>query len=119
MHVAFRILANALVLLGVAYFLPGFFVADFKTALIVAIVLGILNVFFKPIITILTLPINILTLGLFTFVINGVLIWYTAKLVTGFDIDTFLTAVLGALIFSAVSYLGHKVVIDTISKHKA
>lgn len=102
----------ALSLLLAAYLIPGITVASFYTALIVAALLGVVNVIIKPILITLTLPISILTLGLFTFVINGFLFWGLANIVKGFSVSGFWVAVLGALVVSVVSYLGEKVFLD-------
>src|SRR4030042_1950580 len=91
----------SLAILVAAYLLPGVHVAGFLTALAVAVVLGIINAVIKPILVILTLPINILTLGLFTLVINAALVLLTGKLVTGFKVDGFWWA----LAFSLVLWL--------------
>lgn len=96
-------LLSALTILAISQFVPGFQVATFKTAIIVALVLGILNALIKPILIILTLPITILTLGLFTFVINAFLLIMTARLVNGFVIDGFVPALIGALIIWLVN----------------
>jgi len=98
----------ALSLLLAAYLIPGISVASFYTALIVAALLGVVNLIFKPILIILTLPINILTLGLFTFVINAFLFWFLSTFVQGFSVSGFLAAFMGALVVSAVSYVGNK-----------
>lgn len=86
-----------------SYLIPGVEVNSFFTAFIVAIVLGVLNIFVKPILILLTLPISILTLGLFTFVINVGLILFAGYLVDGFDISSFLAALLFGLVMSLVS----------------
>jgi putative membrane protein len=70
-----------------------------------ALLLGILNALIRPILIILTLPINILTLGLFTFIINGVMLWFVSFIIKGFLIQGFWAAVIGALIISIVSWL--------------
>ena len=116
-HAALRLLINAVALLGVAYLIPGFLVESFYTAMVVALVLGLINIFFKPILIILTLPINILTLGLFTFVINAALIWFVASFVEGFAVDGFGPALIGALVYSVFSYFGHKVVVDAVDDY--
>lgn len=90
-----------------AYILPGVDVDSFVTALVVAVVLGILNALLKPILLILTLPITILTLGLFTFVINLMLVYLTEAVVPGFVIDGLLSAVLFSLVLSLINgFLG-------------
>jgi putative membrane protein len=88
-----------------AYLFPGIQVSGFGSALVAAMVLGILNAFFRPILIILTLPINILTLGLFTFVINALLLMMTSGVIGGLVVAGFGSALLGSLIISVVSWL--------------
>ena len=107
MSILIKILTTAAALLLVAYLVPGFVVASFYTALIVAVVLGLVNLIIKPIVILLTLPINILTLGLFTFVINALLLWFVASFIDGFEIAGFVPAFIGALIISVVSWFVH------------
>ena len=101
MKFVFSIIINTLVIFFIAKFiLPGFKVNDFLTAFWVAIVLALVNVTIKPLLLILTLPINILSLGLFTFVVNALMLEIVSLFVKGFDISSFGTAFLGALIIS-------------------
>lgn len=86
-----------------ANILPGIHITNFTTALVTAIILGIINVLIKPVLIILSLPINILTLGLFTLVINALLIMLAANLAEGFDVDGFWWALLFGIILSIVS----------------
>ncbi len=116
-HTALKLVANAAGLLLVAYLIPGFTVANFTIAVIVALVLAFFNIMLKPVLMILTLPINLITLGFFTFITNGFLFWLVARIVTGFDIENFLTAIIGALVFSAISFIAHKIVVDLLTKH--
>ncbi|MCI0619753.1 phage holin family protein [Candidatus Wolfebacteria bacterium] len=109
MKILAKILITALALLAVAYLVPGIAVSEFLVALLVALVLGLLNLIVKPILVVLTLPINILTLGLFLWVINGFLFWLAAKFIEGFSVSGFWTAVLGALIVSVFAWLGEKI----------
>jgi putative membrane protein len=88
-----------------AYLFSGIHVSGFGSALIAALVLGILNAFFRPILLILTLPINVLSLGLFTFVINAVLLLMTSGVIGGLVVDGFGSALFGSLIISLVSLL--------------
>ncbi len=88
-----------------AYLIDGIAVAGFFPAFLAAAVLGILNAFFRPVLLILTLPVNILTFGLFTFVINALLLKMASGVISGFDIHGFWAAVLGALVISVVSWL--------------
>jgi putative membrane protein len=94
---------RAVAVLITAYLLPGIVVESFFVALVVAVVLGFLNMVVKPILVILTLPINILTLGLFTLVINAGLILLTSALVEGFLVSSFWWALLFSLILSLVN----------------
>lgn len=94
---------NAIAVFASAYILPGVQVDGFFVALVVAVVLGIVNTFIKPLLVVLTLPINVLTLGLFTLVINAVLILLVSNLVSGFQVDGFWWAVLYSIILSLVS----------------
>ncbi len=103
-----RLLINILALLLVAYMVPGIMVDGFFIALIVAVLLGILNVFIKPVLILLTLPITLLTLGLFTFVINALLFWFVASFVEGFAVSGFWIALLGTILYSIVSGIGNK-----------
>lgn len=103
-------LLNALAILLAAFLIPGIFVENFYVALIAALILGILNILVKPILIILTLPITILTLGLFMFVINGFLFWFLGTFVKGFTVEGFIPAMMGALLVSLVSSIGGKII---------
>ena len=101
----FRWILNALVMMFLAYVVTGFIVESFYTALIVALVLALVNAFIRPIILILTLPINILMLGLFTLIVNGFMFWLVSTIVKGFTIINFWSAVVAAVIYSIISML--------------
>ncbi len=105
MNLLLRWVINAGTLLLLAYYLPGMEVSGWYSALITALVLGLANAVLKPILLILTLPVNILTLGLFTFVINALLFWFVASFIDGFAVTGFMPAFWGALILSVVSWL--------------
>ena len=108
MRLIIRWVLNAAALMGIAYYIvPGIQVTDFYAALVAALVLGLINVLIKPIIMVLTLPVNIITLGLFTFVINGALFWFASSLVRGFTVADFKAAFLGALCMSIANWLIH------------
>lgn len=96
---------NAVALLIVAYILPGIAVASFGSALIAALVLGLLNALVKPVLILLTLPITIVTLGLFLLVLNALMFWFAGSILEGFVVDGFGWALLGALIYSLVAGL--------------
>lgn len=105
MSLILRWVLNALVLLCVAYYLPGVAVSGFYAAMVAALVLGFINALIKPIIVLLTLPVNILTLGLFTFVINALMFWLASTVVKGFSVSGFGAAFWGALILTLASAL--------------
>jgi putative membrane protein len=92
-------------ILVAAYLIEGIEVRGFWSALFAAAILGVLNAFFRPILILLTLPINILTLGLFTFVINAILMMMVSGVVGGFVVHGFWSALLGSLVISVVSWL--------------
>jgi len=94
-----------LAVLLAAYLLEGIRVSGFFSALLAAAMIGFLNVFFRPILLVLTLPVNILTLGLFTFLINALILKMASGVIPGFDVQGFWTAVLGALLNSTVHWL--------------
>ena len=101
-------LVSAVVILLLSYLLPGITVAGFVSALLVALVWGLLNAFIKPILLVLTLPINILTLGLFTFILNALLVMLVAAVVPGFRVANFWWALLFSVLLSLVMFLVSK-----------
>lgn len=113
MSILVAIIVNTVAVLVTSHILPGIHIKNFWSALAVAIVLGMINAILRPIIFILTLPINILTLGLFSFVIMGGLVYLTSAIVPGFTVDNFWWAILFALIVSLINWflfsLGSKV----------
>ena len=96
---------NALSLLALPYLFSGIKVEGFSTALIVALLLGLINAIARPILILLTLPLTIVTLGLFILVINGLLFWFVATFVDGFVVSGFWPAVLGAIAYSLISWI--------------
>lgn len=100
-----RLIINTIALLIVEYVIPGVHVSGVGAAVIAALVLGIVNAVLKPILVILALPLEILTLGLFTFVINAALFYLVAKLGIGLSVDGFWSAFLGSLVLSIVSFI--------------
>ncbi len=105
MSLLLRWLFGALSLVLVAYLVPGIAVASFYSALIAALVLGLVNALVRPILLILTLPVNILTLGLFTLVINALMFWLASSIVKGFSVVGFWPAFWGALVMWLISWL--------------
>lgn len=110
MNLLLRWLINALVLLAMPYILRWVYVDNFWTALIVALVLGLLNTFIRPILLLLTLPITLLTLGLFALVINGFTFWLAAQFVPGFYVSGFWAAFFAALLYSIITAFANKLV---------
>lgn len=104
MDLLIRFILNALAVMAAAYIVPGINIANFWVALIAALVIGIVNALVRPILLILTLPINVITLGLFTLIINALMFALAAYLVKGFEVADFTAAFLGALVFWIVSW---------------
>jgi putative membrane protein len=97
-------LINALALLALPYIFTSIRVDTFMTALIAALVLGLINTLIRPILVLLTLPVTLLTLGLFIFVINGLLFWFVGSFVKGFTVGGFWAGVFGAIVYSIISW---------------
>jgi putative membrane protein len=97
-------LINALALLALPYIFTSIKVDSFTTALFVALMLGLINAVIRPVLVLLTLPLTIITLGLFIFVINGLLFWLVASFVEGFRVAGFWSAVFGAIVYSLISW---------------
>lgn len=95
-----KILLTAVVVIVLANILPGVTVASYVTAIIVAIVIALLNMIVRPLLVFFTLPVTVLTFGLFLFVINAIIILLAGKLITGFKVDGFLTAFLFSVLLS-------------------
>jgi putative membrane protein len=108
MNIVLRIIISAVVAFALSYILSGVHIQSFVTALILAVVLGLLNIFVKPILIILTLPITIFTFGLFLFVINALIILLAAKFVNGFRVDGFWWAFLFSLLLSILTSFLYK-----------
>jgi putative membrane protein len=98
-------LIRAVAIIITAYLLPGVRLSGFAAALVTAVVLGLVNLLIRPLLLLLTLPLNILTLGLFTFVINALLILLTSAIVPGFTVTGFGWALLFSLVLSIINYL--------------
>lgn len=95
---------NALALIAVANFVPGIHVGGFFAALIAAFLLGLVNALIRPLLLLLTLPVTMVTLGLFIFVINGLLFWFVGSVLRDFVVDSFWHGILGALLYSLFSW---------------
>ena len=108
-----RVLVKALAIMLAAAVVPGIRVDSVLTALAAGLVLGLINAVVRPLLLLLTLPITLLTLGLFLFVLNGLCFWLVAAIVGGFHVSGFWAAVFGALVVSAVSWLLTALVSDS------
>jgi len=97
--VLLRWLLNTLILMLVAYIVPGISFANFWSALVTSLVFGLINAIIRPLMIILTLPVNILTLGLFTLIINALMFWLASTVVKGFEVVNFSAAFWGALVY--------------------
>ena len=104
-------LINALALLALPYVVPAVQVDSFVTALIAALALGLINTLIRPVLVLLTLPITLVTLGLFIFVINGLLFWFVASFLEGFRVAGFWSAVLGAIVYALISWAASALVL--------
>jgi putative membrane protein len=113
MKLLIRILITALLVMVIAYLMKGVVIDEFTTALTVAIVLGLLNFFVKPILVLLTLPISFFTLGLFLLVINAIMILVSDHFVEGFSVNSFWTAMLFSIILSLSQSLVYQITGDT------
>jgi len=98
-------LISAIVLMVTAYLVPGFTIKSFGSAMWASLVVGLLNMLIRPVLMFLSFPINFLTLGLFTFVINAIILRIAAGLLKGFDIDGWFSAIIGAVVLALVNYL--------------
>lgn len=104
-------LVSGLAVLLTAKLVPGFRINGFISACIAALVIGLANALLWPILIVLTLPINILTLGLFTFVVNGMVLKICAALLPGFEISTWMSAIFGAIVLALVAMMLHAVLV--------
>ena len=107
---------NALSLLALPYLFDSIRVDSFYTAMIVAVVLGLVNAIIRPLVILLTLPATILTLGLFIFVINGLMFWFVGTFIKGFTVGGFWPALFGAIAYSVISWLCSAIVLGEKSK---
>jgi len=112
MKLILKILLSALAVLGLSYLLEGVTVTSFRAAVYVAIVLGLLRAIVRPILVVLTLPITVLTLGLFLFVINAIIIFMASNMISGFNVDGIFTAIIFSLLLSVSQSFLYKMLED-------
>lgn len=107
-----KLIVNITALLIVEYLIPGFELTGIESAIVAAVVIGAVNTFIRPILQIIALPISILTLGIFAFLINVSLLWLVSYLVPGFFIESFLTAAVASITLALISAFLHKLARD-------
>jgi putative membrane protein len=112
MKLLMKIVFTAILVMFLSNFIKGVHVENFTTSIIVAIVLGLLNIFVKPILILFTLPVTVFTLGLFLLVINAILILLCAKIVGGFRVDSFFTALLFSIVLSLLQSIIYRLLKD-------
>jgi putative membrane protein len=112
MQLILRWLISALALLALPYVMSGIEVKSFYIALIVAVVLGLINAVVRPILILITLPVTVLTLGLFVLVINALLFWFVASFVDGFQVSGFWAAFFGAILYSLIAWAANALLFD-------
>ncbi len=110
MNIFFRWLMLILAVIASAYFVEGITLVGILPAVIAGAVLVFIHTIIKPVIKILTLPINILTLGIFSLVLNGLFFWFVSTVVSGFSVDNFVDAIWGSVIVSVLNWLADKVI---------
>lgn len=110
MKMLVHVLATAVTLILIANYVPGIDVSSFYIAVVVAVIWGILGLTVRPILTILTLPINIITFGLFSFILNALLFWLLSTFIEGFTVQGFVPALIGSAILSGVAWVLHRAI---------
>ncbi len=101
-RVLIRWVLSALLIIFAAHIIPGISVVSFGSAMLVVLVMGLVNALLKPIILLISLPVNILTLGLFTFVINALLFMFVAYITPGFSVQNFMAALIGSIVVAII-----------------
>lgn len=96
---------NAVALLLVPYVIPGVHIENFYSALVAVLALGLVNTIIRPIFVLLTLPVTLLTLGLFLFVVNALMFWFVGDILSGFRVNGFFSALFGSIVYSIASWL--------------
>lgn len=105
MHFLLRLLITAIVFYCLPYFVPGIHVSNFVAAVIAALIFGIVNAVIRPLVLLLTLPLSVITLGLFVLVVNALMFWLVTWIAPGIRVDTFTAALIGAVIMMVVGYI--------------
>ena len=118
MRLVIKWLLSALALLAVTYFYSGVQISSYGSALLAAAVIGLLNMFVRPVLLVLTLPVTIVTLGLFLFVINALLFWAASGLLSGFHVNGFWAALIGSVLYSLLGLLIEAALGELFSKKR-
>lgn len=105
MHFLLRLLITAVVFYCLPFFIPGIHVSNFVAAVVAAVIFGIVNALVRPIVLLLTLPLSVLTLGIFVLVVNALMFWLVTWIVPGYRVDNFAAAFLGAIVMMVVGYI--------------
>ncbi len=108
MNIILRVLFNSLGLFAIAEYVAGINISNFQTAIIAAFILGVLNTFVKPVLFILTLPVTIITLGLFSFILNAGIFFFAASFIENFEVQNFWYALLGSILMGVISAMSSK-----------
>lgn len=108
MNIVIQLAINVFALMIVEYLVPGFVLKDLWTAVVAAVVVGVVNTFIKPVLQLIALPVSILTLGVGAFLINVFLLWGVSTLVPGFYIASFTTAIIASIALSLVTWFLHR-----------
>ena len=109
MKLVMRLAVNVFALLVVAYIVPGFAFVNIQSAIVAAVVIGVVNTFIKPILQLVTLPISIITLGISAFLVNVFLLWGVSRIVPGFIITNLTAAIIGSIALALTSWFLHKI----------
>jgi len=117
LHMLLNWLLVSIALLLIGKYFPGITILDFQTALIAVAVMSLINISIRPLILLLTLPLNFISLGLFTFVINALMFALSAWLVPGFEVNDFTSALLGSLLLTVLSLLTTSMAESAVPKH--
>lgn len=115
MQLLLKWLLSAVALLAVAHLYSGVVVQSFSAALVAALVIGLLNAVLRPVLVVLTLPVTVLTLGLFLFVINALMFYWASALLDGFQVRSFGAALIGSLLYTLIGLLIHSVLESLLS----
>ena len=110
MNLLFRWLILVLAVVASAYFIPGILIVGILPAVIAGAALALIHIIVRPILKILTLPINLVTFGIFSIVLNGIVFWFVSTLIVGFTVDNYLAAFTGSVIVSLLNWIADRAI---------